>query len=188
MNLLIENAPDYIMVRGIKIPIKTDFQVWVRFIIASEDNNMENIKNSLIEIFGGIPSSDIYDEISNSIFEWLTGIKNRNKIKKNGSSNNKIIFDFKADGNIIYCELWQYFPELMKKGISYHEGMELIKILLNNEDTVLWHRAYARGGDFSKLDKEQKKYWQKERAKYTIKSNEKQSELSIDNVFSNAFK
>ena len=50
-------------------------------------------------------------------------------------------------------------------------------------DTMLWHRAFARCGDFSKMSKDQQKYWQQERARWAIKK----TQADIDNVFSAAF-
>lgn len=84
---------------------------------------------------------------------------------------------------MIYCELWEHYPNLMQRGISFPEGMELVKLLIANDKTALHHRAFARIGDFSKMDREQKKYWQRERAKYALKMSQK----SIDDVFSRGF-
>lgn len=177
MNLLVQNAPDYIMVGGKKIHIKTDFALWVSFLIACENENPEGILTAVSNIVENMPEER--DELAGACMHWLFG-NGENKAEQPGTtSSRKMAFDFAEDGNIIYCELWEYFPHLMKRGISFHEGMELIKILLHNENTLLWHRAFARCGDFSKMDKEQRKYWQRQRAIYMIKNKYKSADADV---------
>ena len=184
MNLLIDTAPDYIVVRGKKIKINTSFNVWVEFFIACRSDNQENIGNVMLKIFDTIPDADA-EEIIAECIKWLfyEGEKTNGDTHSNTKTSSPP-FDFEIDGNVIYCELWEYFPHLMQRGITYHEGMELIKLLMHNDKTVLWHRSFARCGDFSKMDKEQKKYWQKQRALYAIPNTTQQS---IDDVFATAF-
>lgn len=187
MNLLTEKAPDYITVRGVNIKIKTDFTLWVRFIIACENQDAEKLGKALFDIFGGVPQAEFKGEIISAVMAWLIGGKEGDK-KGAASSSGAAAFDFETDGSVIYCELWEYFPGLMKRGISYHEGMELIKLLLQNENTAMWHRAFARCGDFSKMSKEQKSFWQQERAKYALSAKKRiQNQKSIDNTMSAAF-
>ena len=170
MNLLIENAPDYIIVGGKKIKIKTDFALWVKFIISCQKNDKEKLYNSICEIFdNNIP--DNVNECFEQCQKWLfPDEKKQTSTTEKTNNNHQKPFDFDMDGSVIYCELWEYFPNLMQRGISFHEGMELIQILMMNDKTVLWHRAFARCGELSKLDKEQRKYWQKQRALYSIKN------------------
>lgn len=184
MNLLIETTPDYIVVRGKKIKINTSFNVWVEFFIMCKSECQENIEKVMLKIFDIIPEGEA-DEIIAECMKWLFGeSKATNKSVTVKTSTTSAPFDFEIDGNVIYCEMWEYFPHLMERGISYHEGMELIKILMHNDKTMLWHRAFARTGDFSKMDKEQKKYWQRQRAIFTIPNATQQS---IDDVFATAF-
>lgn len=168
MNLLINNAPNYITVGGKKLYIKTDFSLWVSFIISCENNDLDGVFSAVNNIFGEIPKEN--SEFIQACMDWLFPKKEKNSRNgEGGARTSQAPFDFEIDGNIIYCELWEYFPHLMERGISFHEGMELLKLLLHNENTMLWHRAFARCADFSKLDKEQKKYWQQQRAIYAIK-------------------
>lgn len=178
MNLLVETAPDYIVVGGEKLKLKTDFQLWVKFILACSKQDQTEIIQVLSDIFEKLPETHL-EEFVQKCTKWLYPPEDPNKGGANSESDNRDrrsgnrsgtkAFDFEEDGNIIYCELWQYFPRLMERGISFHEGIELIKILMSNENTNLWHRAFARCGDFSKMTKEQKRYWQKQRAIYSIK-------------------
>lgn len=185
MNLLIDKAPDYIVVGGETIKINTSFFSWVEFMIClDKKENEKAIKVLLEKIFlDGLPNTDITETVK-ACYAWLYP-EDSNKSEGNFSSNKTgaIAFDFSMDGSVIYCELWEHFPHLMERGISFHEGIQLIKLLLSNEKTMLWHRAFARCGDFSKMDKEQKKYWQKERARWAIKK----TQDDIDDVFSKAF-
>lgn len=184
MNLLIEKAPDYIVVRGKKLKINTSFNLWVKLIIASKNNDINMAADAINNIFYEKPPG-MYKEVLVECLKWI--YQNKDIEKKNAlehSNNAAIPFDFEIDGNTIYCELWEYFPHLMERGISYHEGIELIKIIMHNENSLLWHKAFARCGDFSKMDKEHKQYWQKQRAMYIISN---MDDKSIDDVFARAF-
>lgn len=184
MNLLIEKAPDYIVVGGKKAKIDTSFGVWVEFFIACNSKDDNRILAAVKKVFpGGIPSFDA-EEIISACLKWLFPPQNDNKTGNvSKQKNTSQAFDFEIDGNVIYCELWEYFPHLMKRGITFHEGMELIRLLMHNDKTMLWHRAFARCGDFSKMDKEQKSYWTRQRAIWTIPETDK----NIDDIFSAAF-
>lgn len=168
MNLLIETAPDYLTVGGKRIKIKTDFFAWVKFFIACESGNAEEICESIFNIAGNITFKP--EEFIAASMEWMFPKKSGQKKAGKNMFENKAPFDFDADGSVIYCELWRYFPKMMKRGITFHEGMELIGLLLHDENTALWHRAFARCGDFSKMDKERQKYWNKQRALYSLKN------------------
>lgn len=184
MNLLINNAPDYITVGGNKIKIKTDFSLWIKLLLAIEKNDIKGLAEAFDSIFTEPPKNVSSDELMTAIKEWIS-LSGESGNSGGGETNtaNKTAFDFEADGSVIFCELWEYFPHLMERGISFHVGIELIKLLLSNDKTVMYHRAFARCGDFSKLSKGEKEYWIKERAKYAIKAKQK----DIDAVFSNAF-
>lgn len=182
MNLLTDQTPDFIEVGGFKLKIKTDFVLWIKFISAIEQKDRKTLVNVMNEIFEKYPADVNEEELLNAILDWLWKFEEDTNVKTEKSNGAKA-FDFLVDGNVIFCELWEYFPHLMEKGLTFQQGIELIKLLLNNEKTVLYHRAFARCGDFSKMSKEMKKYWQKERAKYAIKM----SEEDFDDVFSKAF-
>lgn len=183
MNLLIDNAPDYIVVRGKIIKINTSFNAWVRFMIAVDGKDDKEIIDAITDILGGEVMGENPQEVISACFAWLFQADEKSGAKT-AEKSGSVPFDFAVDGNVIYCELWEYFPHLMERGISYHEGMELIKLLMHNDKTMLWHRAFARCGDFQKLDKEQKKYWQKQRAIWSLN---KQNQNDIDMVMSSAF-
>ena len=182
MNLLTDQTPDFIEVGGFKLKIKTDFVLWIKFISAIEQKDRKTLVNVMNEIFEKYPADVNEEELLNAILDWLWKFEEDTNVKTEKSNGAKA-FDFLVDGNVIFCELWEYFPHLMEKGLTFQQGIELIKLLLNNEKTVLYHRAFARCGDFSKMRKEMKKYWPKERAKYAIKM----SEEDFDDVFSKAF-
>lgn len=183
MNLLTDTTPDYLQIGKTRLKIKTDFALWVKFIILTENNDVSAITNLLDEIFEQLPTNIEPKELVKHISEWLWQCENKTFKDSEQKTTSRQAFDFSADGNIIFCELWEYFPHLMQQGISFPQGMELIKLLLSNEKTVLFHRAHARCGDFSKFSKEMKEYWLKERAKYAIKAKQE----DIDAVFSGAF-
>lgn len=184
MNLLIKNAPDYITAGGKKLYIRTDFNLWVRFLIACKNRDDDEIADSITAIVKGeIPrGKEAQAEFAKACFSWLSAGKEQGAQQ---SQTGQAAFDFEQDGSVIYCEMWEYFPHLMQRGISFHEGIEIIQTLLHNDSTMLWHRAFARCGDFSALSKNEKKYWTKERAKYTIRM--KQSQEQIDAVMSGDF-
>lgn len=185
MNLLINKAPDYIIVGGEKLSIRTDFSLWVAFIVSCEKSDSDGILAAITNIVGELPPKQ--DEFIQACINWLfpkNAESQQSPVQK--SIMQQVPFDFEMDGNVIYCELWEYFPHLMERGISFHEGVELIKILLHNENTIMWHRAFARCGDFSQMNKEQQKYWQKQRALYAVK-NRNVSQEDRDRWLYNAF-
>ena len=185
MNLLVETPPDYIIVRGKKLKINTSFGLWVELIISSKKDDKKKAENAINKILCE-KTDGTFEEVITECLKWLS-VNNETEKTCNTSketTSTSVPFDFEIDGNIIYCELWEYFPHLMERGISYHEGIELIKIIMHNENSILWHRAFARCGDFSKMDKDHKQYWQKQRAMYIISNMDDQS---IDDVFARAF-
>lgn len=182
MNLLTDNAPDYIEVGGKQYKINTDFVAWVRFLVAIESKEETKVVDALKGVFLTVPNNVNMSDLINAIQNWLSLSEERFAASQ-GNTTSQTAFDFDIDGNIIYCELWEYFPHLMSNGFSFHTGIELIKLLISNDKTMMHHRAFARCGDFSKLSKEQKEYWVKERAKYAIKAKQE----DIDNIFSSAF-
>lgn len=180
MNLIFDKAPDFITVGGIKITLLTDFQIWVRFILAVESKNSAEVERTFLEIFGGAPNPEYWQEFISGIEEWLS-IPLSNANEKGGGRRNKPCFDFEADSTVIYTEFKKYFDiDLQRDKISYHHGLALIECLLSDESTMLWHRAFARCGNFSKMDKKQREFWQKERRKYTLKKSfESQEDLDM---------
>lgn len=183
MNLLTDNTPDFLQVGGKKIKIKTDFALWVRFIIAVEKNDNNKVGEAIFDIMGNVSEEINPKELTNSISKWLWSTQEKTIGARGKNEKIKKAFDFAEDGNIIYCELWEHFPHLMQQGITFQQGVELIKMLIANEKTVIHHRAFARSGDFSQMSNEQRKYWIKERAKYAIKAKQE----DIDDAFSSAF-
>lgn len=187
MNLLVNSDPEYITVKGIQIPIKTDFELWVSLLIAADNNDLKMLQEAVGGILGGIPSPKYQLDVISAMLAWVSGQEKGTDDGEKASSGATAL-DFEIDGSVIYCELWQHFPHLMEKGISYHEGIELIKLLIHDENTMLWHRVFARCGNFSKMTTDERAYWNKERGRYAIlKSNRKIKQGSIDNVMSGAF-
>lgn len=182
MNLLCEKAPDFLVIGGEKIKIKTDFFVWVKFLTAFETNDVFKLENALVEIFGKAPDIKNFDFILQAMKDWLN-LTDENYFK--GGKKGAPCLSFFYDGNLIYAELWKYFPDMMKRGITYHEGTELLNLILCDDKTMLWHRAFARSGDFSKLDKEQKTFWEKERIKYRLP--QKINTQNTDEILSSVF-
>lgn len=184
MNLLTGTAPDAITVGGKSLQIKTDFQTWVRFLISCENQNPDDMQAALLDILGGEMEPIRQKETVAALLSWLFGESGRSG---GACTPEAAAFDFEADGNVIYCELWEYFPAMMERGITYHEGMEMIKLLLHNEKTMLWHRAFARCGDFSRLSREERSYWQKERLRYRIVRKKRMEQEEMDEIMSKNF-
>ncbi len=189
MNLLTDTSPDEIKVGGFIYKCDTSFGKWVKYIIAAESGDAAKVNEALFDIFGAvdIPKRLMNDFIS-ATYEWMFPRSESDDVKPRGSNGGKA-YDFDFDGNIIYTELWQYFPELMRKGFTWHEGVELIRLLVNNKDTELHHRAFARVGNFSKLSKEERKYWNEERVRLKLpdKRTDEQKQSDFDNAMSSLF-
>lgn len=184
MNLLFENAPDHIVVGGKIIKMKTDFRLWVKYITASENKNADRANEALGEIFGNIRIPARYTgEFFEKINEWLF-----DKCRESAGGGAPS-FSFDEDGNVIFAELWNRYPHLMENNPSFHEFVELIRNLLCDESSELWHRAFARTGDFSKLPKEQREYWNRERRRLRLKDkrSREQKEYDFERAMSRMF-
>lgn len=187
MNLLIDSTPDFITVGGFIYKCDADFKKWVKYIIATESGDADAVNNALHDIFGDIKiPKRLTGEFINAVFAWMFPESTDNK--KTTGQNEKA-YDFEVDGNVIYAELWQYFPNLMQRGISWHEGIELIRLLVNNKNTELHHKAFARVGNFSNMSKDERKYWNEERAKLKLpdKRTERQKQDDFDAAMSGLF-
>ena len=71
MNLLIESAPDYITVGGVDYKIKTDFVVWVRFLIAVEEREKSKVEESVKPVVEEIENL-IQSSLTNSVTEIIS--------------------------------------------------------------------------------------------------------------------
>ena len=72
MNLLVEKAPDYIIVGGDKIKINTSFDIWINFMIHLDNKEDEKALNVLLtEIFiDGCPNTDLTETVK-ACFVWM---------------------------------------------------------------------------------------------------------------------
>lgn len=178
MNLLYEHAPEYVVVRGRKIPVRTEFGAWVRLLCADKP---EEIAAAVDGIFcNALPDDVTGDEVAQAIVGWLLCGTEPERAERRGGGRAKRAYDFREDGNVIFCELWEHFPTLMQKGIDFHTGRELVNMLICTEGTSMHHRAFARCGDFSGLDKERRKYWAAERRRLKLADRRTSEEMDDD--------
>lgn len=190
-NPFIDKPKKYIIIEGEKFAVKTDFELWVRLLIASGRQDADELTAAIIDILNGVPSIDI----SQSLIDWLNQFEGKNEPPKKGKAKkkaeNKQAFDFDYDGAVIFAELWQYYPSLMQRGINYFEGIALIHQIIQKgyTESELSRRAFARCGDFSKMEQKEREQWLKLRNEYALPNEVKEQEEKlkmIDELFYNS--
>ena len=182
MSILTEALPDYIVVRGEKCPIKSDFRVWLEFseIISKNISETEKLFKMLKLIFDKLPQN-LYDGISAIMnFYSYTPVKSENKDK----AVNKNYFDFDYDANLIYSAfLQQYKIDLCQTNMHWWTFKALLGGL--SDDTHFIKVVQYRSMDLSKIkDKEQRHHYQKMKTLYKLPDNrsKEQKEQHLNDV------
>lgn len=182
-NALVDSPAEYIVIGEEKIKVNTGFIPWMKALISSIRKDEKMMEEALVEIFGEIPKINP-EFITVAMVKWMTQFDEKIKTKEDkNETEQKDSIDWDKDGSIIFSELWQFYPDLMKRGINFFEGLELINRIVGKgrEQSELSMRVFARCGDFSKMGKDERAAWQKLRRQYAIKKTEDESD------FANAF-
>ena len=183
MSILTQKLPDYLLVRGKKCPIKTDFKTWLVF--SELIGNSEELSAKIPQIFGLV-----FYELPPNLFDALTAMmefygKSKKDDNKNADSNAKKLFDFEYDAELIYSAfVQQYKIDLCDEDIHWWKFKALFEGL--SEDTHFMKVMQYRGMDLSKIkDKEQKNFYKKMKRLYRLPDNRCEEEKETD--FINSF-
>lgn len=187
MSILTETLPDFVIVRGKKCPIRSDFKAWLEFseIINKNISEAEKLFKMFKLVFEELPPN-MYDGIS-AMMKFYSYTPTQKKT--NEKSINKNYFDFEYDANLIYSAfLQQYKVDLCHVDMHWWTFKALLGGL--SDDTHFIKVVQYRSMDLSKIkDKEQKRYYQKMKALYKLPDNrsEEQKEQHLNDVMESMF-
>lgn len=136
---------NFVFVGGEKIPIKTDFKVWLKAdeILRSEAETTKKLVSALGLVYVKLPNS-FFDAVS-AMLEFYSGEE-----KKTVGEKQNRLFDFKQDGKLILAAFrQQYGINLLKEELHWHEFLALFSAL--GDETMFIKVMKIRGADLSKI-------------------------------------
>lgn len=163
---LYQKPPESIIVSGVEYPIDTDFRVWVQFqgILLSDDTN--DVKaDKVCQLMGSmqIPTTK---ECLDSMLAFYAGASTENQT---GSGGNVRAYDFEKDSEYIFSAfLDSYGIDLTTEHLHWWRFKALFKSL--PEDCQMCKIMMYRTVDLKKVPKEQRKFYQEMKARYSLKS------------------
>ncbi len=185
MSILTKELPDYIMVKGEKCPIKTDFKVWLRFseIVGSSELDAEKLVEIFKLLFEKLPPDMI--EALKAIFEFYSHTDEETKKEK----EHKKIFDFEYDADLIFSSfMQQYKIDLSEASMHWWKFKALFQSL--SEDTKFMEVIKYRSIKLSDIkDKKQRKFYAKMKAAHKLPDtrSEAQKERDLTAAFESMF-
>lgn len=187
MNVLTDDFPRELVIKGESYKIKYDFRTWIKF--------------SQI-MYGCLPVGDkivkvlrlVFDECPSSLDEAITSMRDfynppKKQTKEEKKSKGKRVYDFEYDAELIYAAFFQqYGIDLSESDMHWHK----FKLLFDNltDITKFIKVVQYRSTDISKIkDKEQKKFYSEMKRMYQLPDNrtEKQKEEDFINNFVDKF-
>lgn len=160
------NLPHSLLVQGEAVEIKTDFRVWINFIL--DFNSSDELKkfDALKSVFAKniIFTQENTQEIIQQIFLFLENAKsfcNEQEKEIDITKKQEKAYDYKIDVNYIYSAfMQQYRIDLYSVDLHYYQFIALFDSL--GEQTFFRQIAGFRVRDIRKIkDKEEKKHAQK---------------------------
>ncbi len=190
MSILTESLPEYIVVRGQKCHIKTDFKVWLEFSSVFDDEGVtpEKIIKVFKLLFDKLPPNmfDAMNEII-SFFAHSPAENKGNKDEKRTES--KKYYDFEFDADLIFSAFYQQYKiDLTESNMHWWKFKALMNGL--SDDTQFVKVVQFRSMDLSKIkDKEQKRFYSRMKALYRLPDNRsaEQKEESLNKAMEMMF-
>ena len=109
MNLLVDHLPDAIQVRGIEVPINTDFRASILYNLAVDRQTKPEdvLRAAVLHYVPDIPIGLICQELFEKLNEFYLGGKNEAQKKQaerlKGLSNGKPGYSFELDADLIHA-------------------------------------------------------------------------------------
>lgn len=173
MSILTDALPNYVIIDGIKYPIRTDFRVWLEFdnVISSQKIKAENKIEILIRLCFDKNKCRIAPPFSKETVSCLCDFymckKPHKKSRKNDSCER--VFSFEYDADYIYAAFFaQYGIDLLSVPyMHWYQFSALFKGL--DEDSRLMKIISWRSVDLSQIsDKQKRKAYQKLKEIYAL--------------------
>lgn len=162
-----ENLPISVKTENSEYLIDTDFRAWVKFENMMIDRNIDN-RFRLYFMLNAVMMEDIptdgQEELMNALFSFYR--MDKPALKINGSTE-EIGYRFDHDMDLIYAAfLQQYNINLMTVDLHWWEFKSLFNGL--TDKTKFIQVVGYRTADLSKMDKEQKREYQKLKKFYAL--------------------
>jgi len=137
INIITEELPNYILVKGEKIEINTDFKLWINFIQSSVSANNECLLESILAILKNkqtVIDSDLLDSMCKFVLTVEHICEGKNN--KNQTQNVNRIFDFKKDSDCVFSDFIRFYGiNLREKNMHWAEFKTLLNMLPENSAT-----------------------------------------------------
>ncbi len=161
-----------ILIDSSEYPIATDFRIWLKF-----EKIIENLKEdeesfyTLLSFFVEIGLNfniNQFDQALQQVVSFFIGEKNNNNL----DNNSKKVFDFIKDEKYIYSAfLQEYNIDLYEiEYLHWHKFKFLLQSL--SENCQLSKIIQYRSADTSKMNKEQKQFYNKMKKIYSLEQTE----------------
>lgn len=163
------NLQNSIIINKIEYEIKTDFRIWLKFQEIIE--NLKEDEESFLKILSFFIEIGLdfeinhFDEAFEKVVEFFIG---KNQYGSSTTSKNEKVFDFKKDESYVYSAfLQEYRIDLYDiEELHWHKFKSLLHSLSDNCE--LTKIIGYRSADTSKMDKEQKKFYNKMKRMYSL--------------------
>lgn len=183
MNILYENLPGSVLIRGKRYEIETDFREWIRFCELTEDDSVPVwIKCALMmEWYQEVPK-DLEVAIY-ALGDFLSAKDMYPDRGNEGSGSNKPAFDFDEDAGCIYAAFVECYGIDLQK-IPYMHWWKFLSLFHGlPEDTEIKQRMMYRTIDPAEIkDKEERKRVKMIQRKIALHK-KKMSDYDIGDVF-----
>ncbi len=189
MSILTEKPPDYIIVRGERCPIKTDFKVWLEFssLFGNGEFDLMKVTECFKLLFDELPPNMI--EALKEIFNFYSHSPSKESEDNRREKEQKRNFDFEYDADLIFSAfMQQYKIDLSEASMHWWKFKALFSSL--SEDTQFMEVLKYRSVKLSDIkDKKQKKFYSKMKRHYRLPDNrsEEQKEQDLTSAFESMF-
>lgn len=184
MSILTEPLPDYVVVRGEKYRVNTDFRVWLKFtsLAFEKFTNAQKAFEIIALVYERIPSN-LIDGLK-ALLEFYNLNREREEINE-GKSVSVRAYDFEHDASSIYAAFrQQYGIDLLNDNLHWWEFRALLDNL--TEDTAFIKTVQYRNMDLSEIKSDElRKHYAK--MKHRCRLPEKRTEAEIEEEFNKQF-
>lgn len=180
MNLLVDHLPDAIQVRGIEVPINTDFRASILYNLAVDRQTKPEdvLRAAVLHYVPDIPIGLICQELFEKLNEFYLGGKNEAQKKQaerlKGLSNGKPGYSFELDADLIHAAfMGQYGIDL--NTVEYLHWWKFMTLFggLNDSCEIVKIIGYRTMKLDSKMSMEQRKYYKNLQQRYALPSRQK---------------